>query len=162
MERPGGSAALLPAAVQEKPMQTLTRILGFARSRSPHIISRAATPHLSGMPDAPNLPRVVIVGAGFGGLRAAKALAGAPVRLTVVDQHNYHEFQPLLYQVATADLSPADISEPIRAILRRQRNAEVLMARVTGVDTARRVVLAQDESSGEERELPYDFLVVAT
>ncbi len=68
----------------------------------------------------------------------------------------------MLYQVATADLSPADISEPVRAILRRQRNAKVLMARVTGVDTARRVVLASDETSGEERELPYDFLILAT
>jgi NADH:ubiquinone reductase (H+-translocating) len=84
------------------------------------------------------------------------------VRLTVVDRHNYHEFQPLLYQVATADLSPADISEPIRSILRRQRNTEVLMVEVTGVDAERRVVLGRDETSGQTHELPYDYLIIAT
>jgi NADH:quinone reductase (non-electrogenic) len=107
-------------------------------------------------------PRVVIVGAGFGGLKAALALRDAPVRLTVVDRHNYHEFQPLLYQVATADLSPADISEPIRSILRRQRNTEVLMVEVTGIDAERRVVLARDETNGRTHELPYDYLIIAT
>jgi NADH dehydrogenase FAD-containing subunit len=101
-------------------------------------------------------PRVVIVGAGFGGLAAAKALAKAPVEVTVVDRHNYHLFQPLLYQVATAGLSPADIASPIRAIMRDQANAHVLMAKVEGVDTAKREVVAAD------RRIPYDYLILAT
>ncbi len=102
------------------------------------------------------LARVVIVGAGFGGLTAAKALARSPVRLTVIDRRNYHLFQPLLYQVATAALSPAQIASPIRGILRDQRNATVLLGRVTGVDTAGRAVLIG------ERRIPYDHLIVAT
>src|SRR5450756_2611345 len=81
-------------------------------------------------------PRVVIVGAGFGGLTAARALAGAPVRVTVVDRRNHHLFQPLLYQVATASLSPGDIAYPIRSILRRQANAEVFLADAVAVDAA--------------------------
>lgn len=101
-------------------------------------------------------PRVVIVGAGFGGLEAARALKGAPVRVTVIDQTNHHVFQPLLYQVATAELSPADISAPIRGVLRRQANAEVLLGRVTGVDVARGVVEIGSH------ETPYDTLVLAT
>ena len=80
--------------------------------------------------------RVVIVGAGFGGLQAARALRRAPVQVTMIDARNYHLFQPLLYQVATAELSPADICAPIRRILRRQRNAEVFLAEVTGVNVA--------------------------
>ena len=83
------------------------------------------------------LPRVIIVGAGFGGLDAARHLAKVPVQVTVVDRNNHHLFQPLLYQVATAELSPADISAPIRGVLRAQRNAEVLLAEVIGVDTRR-------------------------
>ena len=101
-------------------------------------------------------PRVVIIGAGFAGLSAAKALAGAPVDVTVIDRRNYHLFQPLLYQVATAGLSPADIATPIRGILRRQRNTTVLMARVTGIDVAAR------EVETEHGEVPYDMLIVAT
>lgn len=101
-------------------------------------------------------PRVVIVGAGFGGLAAAYALRKAPVDITVVDKRNYHLFQPLLYQVATAGLSPAQIASPIRGILRRQRNATVVMGRVTGVDKAGKAVLV-----GAQR-LPYDYLIVAT
>ena len=81
--------------------------------------------------------RVVIVVAGFGGLAAASGLALAPVDVTVIDRHNYHLFQPLLYQVATAALSPADIAEPIRVVLRHQRNATVLLDEVTGVDLRR-------------------------
>jgi NADH:ubiquinone reductase (H+-translocating) len=101
-------------------------------------------------------PRVVIVGAGFGGLTAAKALAGKPFDITVIDQHNYHLFQPLLYQVATAGLSPAEIASPIRGILSRDQNVNVMLGKVSGVDTAQREVLA------EGRRIPYDTLVLAT
>jgi len=99
---------------------------------------------------------VVILGAGFGGLSAAQALASAPVEVTIVDRHNYHLFQPLLYQVATAGLSPAQIAAPIRSILKRQGNATVRLARVTGIDKEARQVLL-----GEER-LVYDWLIIAT
>ena len=102
------------------------------------------------------LPHVVILGAGFGGLTAARALKRAPVRITVIDRANHHLFQPLLYQVATAALSPADISAPIRRILRRQKNVEVLLAEATAIDMpSRRVILA-------DGEVEYDFLIVAT
>lgn len=101
------------------------------------------------------VPRVVIVGAGFGGLEAAQGLDAAPVHVTVIDRNNHHLFQPLLYQVATAALSPADISAPIRAVLRHQHNTEVLLAEVTGVDTGNRRVLMGD------RSCPYDYLVLA-
>ena len=87
-------------------------------------------------------PRVVVVGAGFGGLTVAKALAKTPVDIMVVDQRNYHLFQPLLYQVATAALSPADIAAPIRAILKGQRNTSVMLAKVTGIDISAREVVA--------------------
>jgi NADH dehydrogenase FAD-containing subunit len=98
----------------------------------------------------------VIVGAGFGGLVAARALRKVPVKVTVVDRRNYHLFQPLLYQVATAGLSPADIASPIRGILRDQTNAEVLMASVTGVDREHREVLIDDNG----RRIPYDYLII--
>jgi NADH:quinone reductase (non-electrogenic) len=101
-------------------------------------------------------PRVVIIGGGFGGLSAARALARAPVDVTLIDRHNYHLFQPLLYQVATAALAPNTIAAPIRAILRGQANATVLMETVTGIDAVKRSVMI-----GEER-LRYDFLVIAT
>ena len=102
------------------------------------------------------LPRVVIVGGGFGGLYAARALRRAPVEVTLVDRRNYHLFQPLLYQVATAALNPADIAEPIRRVLRRQRNTRVILAEATAIDVpGRRVVLS-------DGELPYDFVIVAT
>ncbi len=106
--------------------------------------------------------RVVIVGAGFGGLNAAQALAGAPVSITVIDRKNHHTFQPLLYQVATAGLSPGEIAAPIRSILHRHKNVEVLMAEVTGFDLERRVVqtAVQDERN-EVQEIPYDSLIVA-
>jgi NADH dehydrogenase FAD-containing subunit len=106
--------------------------------------------------DAPARPHVVIVGAGFGGLNAAKALSGAPVDVTVIDRRNYHLFQPLLYQVATAGLSPAEIATPIRSILSRQRNAKVLLGRVTDVDAQSRLVMLG------ERRIRYDMLIVAT
>jgi len=99
--------------------------------------------------------QVVIVGAGFGGLNAATSLASADVRVVVIDQKNHHTFQPLLYQVATAGLSPGEIAEPIRSILRRHKNVEVLMAEVTGFDLERRVVKTAEE------EVPYDSLIVA-
>jgi NADH:quinone reductase (non-electrogenic) len=104
----------------------------------------------------PQRPKVVIVGGGFGGLDAAKELAGAPVDLTLVDRQNHHCFQPLLYQVATAALSPADVAWPIRHILRKQKNATVLMAEVRAVDLEKRLVHTDSVT------LPYDYLVVAT
>jgi NADH dehydrogenase len=101
-------------------------------------------------------PRVVILGAGFGGLEAAKTLRRAPVEITLIDRQNYHCFQPLLYQVATAALSPADIAWPIRHILRQQKNATVLMAEVTGIDPVGRIV------NTEAGPFSFDFLVIAT
>src|SRR5262249_16991597 len=111
----------------------------------------------AGAMSKPATPRIVIVGAGFGGLVAAKALRKLPAQVTVIDRRNYHLFQPLLYQVATAGLSPADIASPIRGILRDQANAEVVMASVTGVDRARREVLVEDNG----RRIPYDYLIIA-
>ena len=102
-------------------------------------------------------PRVVIVGAGFAGLSAARALARAPVDLTVIDRHNYHLFQPLLYQVATAALTPAEIAEPIRGVLRDQDNARVFMDEVTDIDTEARCVHTR-----RGKRVPYDTLVLAT
>jgi NADH dehydrogenase/putative oxidoreductase len=115
-------------------------------------------PQLDGKPafSLDGLPRVVIVGAGFGGLSCAAALRSAPVRVTLVDRHNYHLFQPLLYQVASAGLSPGDIATPVRGLFREQFNAEVIYGEVTGVDTGRREVVLG------ERRLGYDFLVLAT
>ncbi len=120
-----------------------------------------------------SLAHVVIVGGGFGGLAAAKTLAGAPLRITLVDRHNYHLFQPLLYQVATASLSPGDIASPIRWVLRHQENVKVILAEARGIDTAGRRLLL-DRGSAEpgnyrspsdiERreigEIAYDYLIV--
>jgi len=100
--------------------------------------------------------RVVIVGAGFGGLTAAQKLARSQVAITIVDRRNYHTFQPLLYQVATAGLSPGNIAAPIRWVLRHQANVEVLLGEVEDFDVARKVVKLPD------LELPYDYLIVAT
>lgn len=102
------------------------------------------------------IPRVVIVGGGFGGLEAAKKLVCENVRLTVIDRTNYHLFQPLLYQVATAALSPADIAAPIRAVLHKCKNAEVMLAEVQSVDLNTRVVHAGDLN------VQYDYLILAT
>jgi NADH dehydrogenase len=106
------------------------------------------------MPEARE--RIVILGGGFGGLEAARGLARAPVDVVLVDRRNYHLFQPLLYQVATAGLSPADIASPIRSILSRQRNLSVLLARVTGVDLEAKTVQT------DRGEIGFDRLVVAT
>ena len=102
-------------------------------------------------------PRVVIIGGGFGGRNAARALRTAPVDVTVVDRTNHHLFQPLLYQVATATLAPNDITAPIRWLLRQQRNASVLLADAVGVDIERRVVMVDRDPY----ELPYDYLIIA-
>jgi len=104
----------------------------------------------------PVLPTVLIVGGGFGGLRAARALAGAAVRVVLVDRQNHHLFQPLLYQVASATLSPADIASPIRHVLREQANAEVVLGEVASVDLD-----ARQASLADGRNLVYDFLVLA-
>jgi NADH dehydrogenase len=117
--------------------------------------SNTIVPGPSATIDRPH--RVVILGAGFGGLSAAKDLAKASVEVTVIDRRNYHLFQPLLYQVATAGLSPAEIAEPIRGILRRQANARVLLGRVQGVDRQAREVLLEDG-----RRIAFDSLIVAT
>src|SRR5213078_4186064 len=102
------------------------------------------------------LPRVVIVGAGFGGLEAAKKLTCENVHLIVIDRTNYHLFQPLLYQVATAALSPADIAAPVRAILHKCENVEVILAEVQSIDVNNRIVHAGD------LDLSYDYLILAT
>ncbi len=101
-------------------------------------------------------PRVVIVGGGFGGLYAARALARAPVSITLIDKRNYHLFRPMLYQAATGLLSADEISGPLRSILRRQKNIDVLLGEVSGVDTQQRVVRF------EQHEIAYDFLILAT
>ena len=110
-------------------------------------------PENSAMPKA---PRVVIVGGGFGGFYAARALAKAPVQVTLVDKRNYHLFRPMLYQVATGLLSGDEIAPPLRVLFSRQKNIDVLMSEVTGVDTTNRRVLLPD------CDLPYDYLILAT
>ncbi len=117
--------------------------------------SASEPPVLASLP-ASRRPHVVIVGAGFGGLTAAQRLAGAPVDVTVIDRRNYHLFQPLLYQVATAGLSPAQIAMPIRSVLRDAANVRVLMGRVSGVDVAGRTVHTDGHDVG------YDYLILAT
>src|SRR3978361_764726 len=105
--------------------------------------------------DANNAHRVAVIGAGFGGLAAARALRHARVDVTIVDANNFHTFQPLLYQVATAGLDGDDIGYPVRGIFRRQRNVAVRMARVSGIDLARRLV-----STNVGDPLGYDSLIV--
>ncbi len=101
-------------------------------------------------------PRVIVVGGGFAGIHAAKGLGKLPVDVTVIDRRNHHTFQPLLYQVALAVLSPADIAQPIRSILRGQQNTQVLMDEVVGIDTAAQVAVL-----GSGSQMPYDYLVLA-
>src|SRR5512141_2864730 len=105
--------------------------------------------------DTKSKVRVVIVGGGFGGLLAARTIAGNPVQVTLIDRQNFHTFQPLLYQVATAGISPGEIAAPIRWILRGRKNVEVLMADVQGFDLERRKVICPDI------EVAYDYLIVA-
>ena len=119
---------------------------------------RKRFPQLQGLPpaDLADLPHVVIIGAGFGGVTTAQALRHAACRITLIDRHNYHLFQPLLYQVATAGLSPADIATPIRSLFRNQHNIRVLLGQVTDVDTEQQCVIMQ------EKQISYDYLVLAT
>jgi NADH:ubiquinone reductase (H+-translocating) len=105
----------------------------------------------------PDAPHVLILGGGFAGLYAAMGLGKAPVRVTVVDRRNHHLFQPMLYQVATAALNPSDIAAPIRSVLRKQANTEVLLAEVSSVDTTERRVHFTDGWNSK-----YDYLIVAT
>ena len=102
-----------------------------------------------------HLPHVVIIGGGFGGLEAALGLHKAPVRVTLIDRHNYHLFQPLLYQVATGALSPANIATPLRSILRKQSNCETLMAEAVGFDLENKEIILADD------RIDFDYLVVA-
>jgi NADH:ubiquinone reductase (H+-translocating) len=124
-------------------------------SASPEV-TFTTSEHLISKDDQTSLPSVVIIGAGFGGLQAARKLGDAPVKVTVIDRTNHHLFQPLLYQVATAALSPADISSPVRHVLKNQKNTNVVLAEVTGIDVHNRRVLMQEKS------ISYDYLVVAT
>jgi NADH dehydrogenase len=110
------------------------------------------------MSDEQHLPRVVIIGGGFGGLNAARALKRAPVEIVLIDRANHHLFQPLLYQVATSVLPPTEIATPIRNLLRRQKNVTVLMGDVAGVDAARHTV----NVAGFDRKIAYDYLIIAT
>src|SRR5881397_3325171 len=105
--------------------------------------------------DSKPSPHVVVIGAGFGGLLATRTLARYPVRVTLIDRKNFHTFQPLLYQVATAGLSPGEIAAPIRWVLGRRSNVEVLMEEVTNFDLDRRIVITP------EQQIPYDYLIVA-
>jgi NADH dehydrogenase len=104
-----------------------------------------------------HIPTVIVVGGGFGGLYAARALARRPLHVVLIDRVNYHLFQPLLYQVATAALSPGEIAEPLRAILRKYQNVEVLLGEVTSIDPATRRVTLSDGDGFD-----YDYLVLAT
>src|SRR6201993_1241774 len=108
-----------------------------------------------------NIPRVVIVGGGFGGLAAAKALKNAPAQVILIDRTNHHVFAPLLYQVATSVLSPSQMSAPIREVLRRHKNTTVIMGEVTGVDKAQHCVFVNDVDR-ENVSVPYDYLILAT
>ncbi|WMT74553.1 NAD(P)/FAD-dependent oxidoreductase [Bradyrhizobium sp. Ash2021] len=114
-------------------------------------------PPVPRLPGRDAVPRVVVIGAGFGGLAVAQGLANSGTIITIVDRQNHHVFQPLLYQVATAGLSPADIAAPIRSIVKRQKETRVLLAEVTGVNTSQRHVLLSDGNT-----LEYDALVIAT
>src|ERR1700741_4218172 len=121
----------------------------------PNIYTRRTTAEAP-LQQGSSIPRVVIVGGGFGGLYAARALAKAPVQITLVDKRNYHLFRPMLYQVATGLLSADEIAPPLRIVFSRQENINVVLSEVTGVDTVNRRVLLP------ECELSYDYLILAT
>src|SRR5688572_24127926 len=106
-------------------------------------------------------PQVVIIGGGFGGLKAARVFRNEAVDVTVIDRNNHHTFQPLLYQVATATLNPSDITAPIRHVLRNQRNVLVLLADVTAIDPAKKTVTIDDGTPGHRRDIEFDYLIVA-
>src|SRR6266852_2506578 len=106
-------------------------------------------------------PRIIIVGAGFGGLAAAKALKNTPAQVVLIDRTNHHLFQPLLYQVATSVLTPSQIATPIRGILRNRKNTIVILGEVTGVDKERKCVLVSD-ADRENVPIAYDYLILAT
>src|SRR5436189_12680 len=120
------------------------------------MIIRARSMHGEGSV-AEKVHRVVILGGGFGGLSAAQALKRAPVQVTLIDRRNFHLFQPLLYQVATGSLSPGEIAAPLRSVLRKQKNTEVLLGEAADIDpVAKRVILRDGDT------YPYDSLIVAT
>src|SRR6202158_1311150 len=120
-----------------------------------HSLRSHPTDTIEVMDSVTPLKHVVIIGGGFGGIEAARALKRAPIRLTMIDRRNHHLFQPLRYQVATAALNPSDIASPIRRILRSQRNASVILGEATSIDTRKKIVHLADG------ELGYDFLIVA-
>jgi NADH dehydrogenase len=144
---PAELATLSPPAARAETTSAETRPAALDE-RSP-----VPSPHAA----RPSRPHVVIIGGGFGGVSAARALRAAPVDVTLIDRTNHHVFQPLLYQVATATLAPSDITAPIRWMLRHQRNARVLLAGAERIDPDRRVVVLDDG-----RGVAYDYLVVAT
>jgi NADH dehydrogenase len=125
----------------------------FLEASNPRSISSYRSTLVS---EEPVIPRVVIVGGGFGGLYAARALRGALVEVTLIDKRNYHLFRPMLYQVATGLLSADEISRPLRSILSRQKNVDVLLDEVTGINPSERIVHLK------QRDVPYDFLILAT
>jgi len=143
------------AAVTSRVKQMRPCHLSSTAVRDRAVDSSAGRPEDESVSESDTRPHVVIVGGGFGGLYAARALAGAPVRVTLLDRRNHHLFQPLLYQVATAALNPADIATPLRSILRRAANVTVLLAEVRSVDLAARRLALPDG------ELAYDGLVLA-
>ena len=117
----------------------------------------ATSPRTEYSSDDQSLPHVVVVGAGFAGVSAVKQLSNQPVRVTIIDRHNFHTFLPLLYQVATAGLEPSDVAYPIRTIFGHAKNVRVRHARVSSVDRSRNVVVLD-----EDEEMHYDHLVIAT
>jgi len=158
-----GGAQMMGAGVEAYPYWLMT--LGLVALRGPGpfaadaliaAVLRRRDPRLQAGVSLEGLPRVVIVGAGFGGMACAASLTRARVAVTLIDRHNYHLFQPLLYQVATAGLAPGDVAAPVRGLFREHANVRVLFGEVTGVDAARREVLLADQ------RVAYDYLVLAT
>src|SRR6185312_12969041 len=140
----------------------MTETLQDIRRRNPEV-GRPRDNETSQIPDAPGVrrKRIVIVGGGFAGIAAARALKRCDADVVIIDRRNHHIFQPLLYQVATAVLSPAEIAAPIRQLEAKQRNVSVLLAEITGVDVASRMLEAACPGAGV-RKIAFDYLVVAT